>query len=75
MRETRDGRRHLRQKTQANQFAIKLLAPDYLMEPFYSDDPDLQGLEIALKGGQMGTPDYFGWIKKGGGAAERGRQP
>lgn len=25
------------------------------------------GLEIALKGGQMGSPDYFGWIKRGGG--------
>lgn len=25
------------------------------------------GLEIALKGGQMGTEDYFGWIRAGGG--------
>lgn len=25
------------------------------------------GLEIALKGGQMGTDDYFGWIRAGGG--------
>ncbi len=25
------------------------------------------GLEIALKGGQMGTADYFGWIRSGGG--------
>ena len=25
------------------------------------------GLEIALKGGQMGTMDYFGWIRDGGG--------
>lgn len=24
-------------------------------------------LEVALKGGQMGTPDYFQWIKMGGG--------
>jgi uncharacterized protein YgbK (DUF1537 family) len=24
-------------------------------------------MEIALKGGQMGTPDYFQWIKAGGG--------
>ncbi|HEV7276349.1 MAG TPA: four-carbon acid sugar kinase family protein [Devosiaceae bacterium] len=24
-------------------------------------------LELALKGGQMGTPDYFGWIRDGGG--------
>lgn len=26
------------------------------------------GLELALKGGQMGSPDYFGWIRDGGGA-------
>jgi uncharacterized protein YgbK (DUF1537 family) len=25
------------------------------------------GLEIALKGGQMGSEDYFGWIRAGGG--------
>lgn len=29
----------------------------------------VDGLEIALKGGQMGTPDYFQWIKTGGGAS------
>ena len=42
MRESREGRQHLRQETQANQFAIALLAPDYLMERFYSTDPDLR---------------------------------
>lgn len=26
------------------------------------------GLEIALKGGQMGSEDYFGWVRSGGGA-------
>jgi uncharacterized protein YgbK (DUF1537 family) len=26
------------------------------------------GLELALKGGQMGSPDYFGWVRDGGGA-------
>lgn len=26
------------------------------------------GLQIALKGGQMGSQDYFGWIRDGGGA-------
>jgi len=35
----------------------------------WSDDPAMDGLQIALKGGQMGSPDYFGWIKKGGGSA------
>jgi len=32
---------------------------------------DTRPLEIALKGGQMGTPDYFGWIREGGGIAGR----
>lgn len=27
----------------------------------------LDGLEIALKGGQMGSQDYFGWVRDGGG--------
>ncbi|MFK7882112.1 four-carbon acid sugar kinase family protein [Roseobacter sp.] len=27
----------------------------------------LDGMEIALKGGQMGSPDYFGWVRDGGG--------
>ena len=27
------------------------------------------GLELALKGGQMGSPDYFGWVRDGGGAS------
>lgn len=27
----------------------------------------LDGLEIALKGGQMGSHDYFGWVRDGGG--------
>ncbi len=35
----------------------------------HSDNPHHEGLEIALKGGQMGTEDYFGWIKHGGGDA------
>ncbi|CAM3277490.1 four-carbon acid sugar kinase family protein [Paracoccus nototheniae] len=32
----------------------------------YGDGPH-DGLEIALKGGQMGSQDYFGWIRDGGG--------
>lgn len=28
----------------------------------------MDGISIALKGGQMGSPDYFGWVKAGGGA-------
>ncbi|SHE83470.1 Uncharacterized conserved protein YgbK, DUF1537 family [Kaistia soli DSM 19436] len=33
------------------------------------EDPARPPLEIALKGGQMGSPDYFTWIKEGGGPA------
>ena len=29
----------------------------------YSNDPRFDGLEIALKGGQMGKPDYFGQVR------------
>lgn len=32
----------------------------------HGDGPH-DGLEIALKGGQMGSTDYFGWIRDGGG--------
>jgi uncharacterized protein YgbK (DUF1537 family) len=32
----------------------------------HSDDPRHRHLELALKGGQMGTPDYFGRIRAGG---------
>ena len=35
----------------------------------HTEDPALAGLQLALKGGQMGSADYFGWIKRGGGAA------
>lgn len=30
-------------------------------------DGSLDGLELALKGGQMGSQDYFGWVRSGGG--------
>lgn len=52
-------------------FAFTALAPTIpgaaLLEA-HSDDPALAGLQLALKGGQMGSADYFGWIKQGGGA-------
>ena len=34
----------------------------------YSANPNIHGLELALKGGQMGSVDYFDWIRRGGGA-------
>ena len=60
---------------QLNLFAFTALSPTIpgaaLLEA-HSDDPALAGLQLALKGGQMGSPDYFGWIKRGGGAAQKG---
>lgn len=38
----------------------------------HADDPAYANLEVALKGGQMGSPDYFGWIRDGGGDTPRG---
>ncbi len=38
-----------------------------------SDDADIEGFEIALKGGQMGQSDYFGRIRNGGAKAEQGK--
>jgi uncharacterized protein YgbK (DUF1537 family) len=45
------------------------LVPGAALFEAHSDDPAHAGLEIALKGGQMGTPDYFGRVKQGGAAA------
>ena len=37
----------------------------------HGDGPH-DGLELALKGGQMGSPDYFGWVRDGGGSRRDG---
>lgn len=42
MRETREGRRELRQEAEANRFAIELLAPPAMFDRHLSRDPDLQ---------------------------------
>ncbi len=50
-------------------YAITLLAatiPGAALFKAYSSDPAFEGLEIALKGGQMGAIDYFGQISMGG---------
>lgn len=55
-------------------FAFTALAPTVpgaALLQAHSDNPALAGLQLALKGGQMGSADYFGWIKRGGGAAGR----
>jgi 3-oxoisoapionate kinase len=41
------------------------LAPACALSRAHSDDPGLDGLEVALKGGQMGPIDYFGLIAAG----------
>jgi 3-oxoisoapionate kinase len=49
--------------------ALTLLAPivpGAALFRAHSDDPRYANLEIALKGGQMGPPDYFGQIKAAG---------
>ncbi|GAA3867136.1 four-carbon acid sugar kinase family protein [Celeribacter arenosi] len=50
-------------------FALSALAPTIpgaSLCKAHADGP-MDGLELALKGGQMGSPDYFGWIRDGGG--------
>lgn len=55
-------------------YALTALAPTIPGASLFrahSEDAAFDGLELALKGGQMGTPDYFGWIRNGGGAEGR----
>lgn len=50
-------------------FALSALAPTIPGASIFqahSDGP-MDGLQLALKGGQMGSPDYFGWVRDGGG--------
>ncbi|WP_135507619.1 ImmA/IrrE family metallo-endopeptidase [Roseovarius aestuariivivens] len=56
MRETCESRREQKQETQANQFAISLLAPFRMVDGFLSEDPDLRdcqrmrdGLDVSLE--------------------------
>ena len=51
-------------------FALSALAPTIpgaALFTAHGDGPH-DGLQLALKGGQMGSADYFGWIRAGGGA-------
>lgn len=50
-------------------FALSALAPTIpgaALFRAHADGP-MEGLELALKGGQMGSHDYFGWVRDGGG--------
>ena len=45
--------------------AIAATVPGASLARAHAATPEFDGLEIALKGGQMGTRDYFGQIKQG----------
>lgn len=49
MRETCEARQYVRQEAQANAFAIGLLAPGCMFDPFLSDDPDLRDAQRASR--------------------------
>lgn len=42
------------------------LAPGAALLKGHGDDPATDGIEIALKGGQMGPPDFFSRLRAGG---------
>ncbi len=48
MREARTARQHRKQEVEANEFAIALLAPGYLIAPILAEQPDLEAA-TALK--------------------------
>jgi uncharacterized protein YgbK (DUF1537 family) len=50
-------------------FALSALAPTIPGAALFTAHGDgvHDGLQLALKGGQMGSADYFGWIRHGGG--------
>lgn len=50
-------------------FALSALAPTIPGAALFQAHGDgfHDGLQLALKGGQMGSADYFGWIREGGG--------
>ena len=53
-------------------YALTALAPTIpgaALCSAYAKDYSLNGLQLALKGGQMGSLDYFDWIRRGGGPA------
>ncbi|SDI71034.1 four-carbon acid sugar kinase family protein [Aliiruegeria lutimaris] len=50
-------------------YALSALAPTIPGASIFRAHAEgpMDGLELALKGGQMGSPDYFGWVRDGGG--------
>jgi 3-oxoisoapionate kinase len=51
-------------------FALTALAPTIPGAAIFKAHADgpMDGLELALKGGQMGSHDYLSWVRNGGGA-------
>lgn len=49
--------------------ALAPTLPGAALMKAHSDDPAFDGLELALKGGQMGGTDYFSAIRNGGGTS------
>lgn len=51
-------------------FALSALAPTIPGAALFRGHGEgaHDGLELALKGGQMGSEDYFGWVRAGGGS-------
>lgn len=45
---------------------LPTLAPGGALLQGHGDDPATDGIEIALKGGQMGPPDFFMQLRAGG---------
>jgi len=59
-------------------YALTALAPIAPGSPLcraYSEDPVHEGLEITLKGGQVGAPDFFCAVKRGGAPGHNGGTP
>ncbi|UQZ81787.1 hypothetical protein SK3146_00943 [Paenibacillus konkukensis] len=55
--------------SQLNLYALEMIAPVVPGGPLcraYSEDERLDGLEVVLKGGQVGPPDFFERVRTGG---------
>jgi uncharacterized protein YgbK (DUF1537 family) len=46
--------------------ALAPLGPGSALSRAFAADPRMDGIEIALKGGQMGSLDFFGMVRAGG---------
>jgi uncharacterized protein YgbK (DUF1537 family) len=42
-----------------------MLAPGAPLCKAHADDAQMDGMELVLKGGQVGPEDFFEWVRKG----------